>query len=171
MTRTTARIEFEFPGATTPSTVSDSTDNRLLGGSFTELVQSAEPSWESFASVQRWQHPRQRPVLPLFSLDDEQVTWKGEELLRLLLRCGSGSAASDASVNDVRKAVADAALDVEWRSEEEFVDFVYRLLFTRGADRSAQATYGSRLRAGVTRERVINWIMRGEEFRSRYVAR
>jgi hypothetical protein len=86
----------------------------------------------------------------------------------LLIRCGSELGAADVTSADIRNAISDAALDVEWEPEDVFVDFVYRLLFQRGADLSARRTYGGRLRAGVSRERIIGWIMRGEEFRRHY---
>jgi hypothetical protein len=162
--RAAADLLFQFPDAASPSSRSESTDTRLLGGSFRELVQTTKSDAQKFASVFRWNRPhaaekRKGKVLP----------WNESETTALLVRCRSELAPRNATEQQVRTAIAEAALDVEFQDDAAFLDFVFQLLFGRSADPPAVATYGSRLRSGVPRERIIAWIMRGDEFRRRYL--
>ena len=167
--RAVSQLTFQFPQAVIPANeTTTNNDSRRLAASFERMSQSASasPANATVAVVRFQPH-----VVRVEENEKAKTKWNDAALAQLLARCGVATSSSRPSFAEVQQAVADAALDTEFRSDEEFLSFVFQLLFSRDADEAALKDYAAKLRSGVPRARLVGWIMRSAEFRARYGSR
>lgn len=148
-------VEFRFPDEISPSE-KGLNDPRRFSAAVDWVVVGAAPPRVDPASMFLLQ-PQESPTAAAASERD-----------RLLLRLGSSP--RPLSHRGLVEEIWRATSTLHCLGDEEFVDFVFRILYMRTPDPAGKITYASMLRRGKSRRRVIERMTESDEFLRRFGA-
>ena len=163
------RMELQFATTVEPRAIGEGNDSRQLAASIQSLV-IGSPTALDFGFLVRL-HRRPRVAIHRSFLAPV-VRWNHAELEALLLRCGYSELPSRSITRqEMTELLSDAGEEWRYRTDEEFLDGIFRLTFGRAADVPIRREHLAALRTGTKRSQVIDAIVRSGEFKRRYVAR